>query len=193
MNRFLRRNIFKLAILAGVMYVFCKACRPARTGRPHIDELVNLSRRELDEVFLAGSTPTMREMEGLVDGNVLSGTLILNNQWLKNFLNLGWFIWRGKVFESVSSSIRGRGINRFRIGPFKFLRFHCDTMISRPLVGSNDVFCLDYDQSGNPWYIRRIRDDIRKIDEGLFLGSANFMLLGKHRFVVYFILESVRA
>jgi hypothetical protein len=190
-NRSLSKNIFKLAILAAMMYVICKACRPARTGRPHIDELINLGRRELDEVFLAGRTPTMREMEGTVDGNVLSGMLILNNQWFKNFLNLGWFIWRGKVFESVNSS-RGRGINRFKIGPFRFLRFHCDTMISRPLAGPNDVFCLDYDLPGNPWYIRRIRDDIKKIDEGLFLGSANLRLLGKHRFVVYFILESAR-
>ena len=181
----------RLLLLAGLGYVIYRSSRPTQTGRRRIDDLVNRSRKELDAIFLAGKTPTIQEMNGIVDGNVLSGVYILNTQFFKNFLNLGWFIWRGKVFEN-RSDYEGKGINRFKVGPLKFLQFHCETKISPPLVGNTNVFNLNYDLPGNPWFIRQIRDDIRKIDDGLYLGSANFMVLGKHRFLVYFILESAK-
>ena len=165
---------------------------PVTTSRSRIDDLVRRNRSELDETFLAGETPTIEEMEGIVDGNVMAGVLLLNNQYFRNFLNLGWFIWRGKVFENVTS-IDGKGINRFKMGPFKFLRYQCETRIVPPLVGTDNVYYLNYDLPSNPWYVRRIRDDIKKIGDGLFLGSANFKILGKHRFLVYFVLESATA
>ena len=185
----LRKLMFRLLFLAGLGYVIYRSSQSTQTGRLHIDDLVNKSRRELDQIFMAGQTPTMQEMDGIVDGNVLSGVYILDTQFFKNFLNLGWFIWRGKVFTKASD-YQGKGINRFKIGPLKFLLWNCETRISPPLVGDTNVFHLIYDLPGNPWFIRQIRDDIRKIDDGLYLGSANFMLMGQHRFLVYFILES---
>ena len=155
-----------------------------------MDDLVKLNRRELDDIFLSAQTPTMDELSGVADGSVLAGLLALNNRYVRRFLNLGWLGWRGKVFQTVGGN-EGTGINRFKIGPFKFLRYRCETQITSPLVGPNDVFCLNYDLPGNPWYIRRIRDDIKKIDEGLFLGTANFRSSGEHGFLVYFGLKCV--
>ena len=60
-------------------------------------------------------------------------------------------------------------------------------------MGTDNVYNLNYDLPGNPWYISRIRDDVKKIGEGLFLGSANFKIMGEHRFLVYFVLESATA
>ena len=152
-------------------------------------DLVKLNRRELDRIFLSAQTPTMDEMSGTVNGSVLSGLSALNIRLVRIFLNLGWFPWRGKIFETEGGN-EGKGINRFKIGPFRFLRYRCETRITDPLLGGAEVFCLNYDIPGNPWYIRRVRDDIRKIDDGLFLGSANFRLRGNHRFIVYFLLQS---
>ena len=152
-------------------------------------DLVKLSRRELDGIFLSAQTPTMEELNGMVNGSVLAGLFALNNRLVRIFLNLGWFVWRGKIFETAGEN-EGRGINRFKIGPFRFLRYRCATRITGPLVGTTDVFCLNYDLPGNPWYIRRVRDDIKKIDNGLFLGTANFRSFGKYRFTVYFLLQS---
>jgi hypothetical protein len=156
-----------------------------------INQLIRMGRKELDQVFLSGTTPTLEEMNGVVDGSVLSGVSILNNGLLKRFINLGWFIWRGKIFEGVSEN-ESKGVNRFKIGPFKFLRFHCETKINTPLVGPSDVYYLNYDIPGNPWYIRRIRDDIKKVGEGIFLGSANFKIRDEYGFLVYFGLESTK-
>jgi hypothetical protein len=159
-------------------------------GKVSVSDLITASRKELDDIFLKAATPTMGEMVGMVDGRVGSVLLVPDFAFLKKFINLGWFPWRGKIFEKVTET-ESKGINRFRVGPFKFLRFHCETFISNPLVGPNDVYCLNYDLAGNPGIIRRIRDDIKKVDEGLFLGTANMRWRGKHRFTAYFILRSV--
>ena len=186
------KSLFLLTFIASLIYLVPSVKGPVRTNRLRIDDLVRRNRSELDEIFLAGETPTIEEMEGVVDGNVMAGVLLLNNQYFRNFLNLGWFIWLGKVFENVSST-EGKGINRFRVGSIRFLRYRCETQITPPLVETNDVYNLNYDLPGNPWYIRRIRDDIKKIGDGLFLGSANFKTFGRHSFLVYFVLESATA
>lgn len=186
------KYIFLLTFFVSLIYLFLRVKGPVRTNRLRVDDLMRRSRSELDEAFLAGETPTMEEMEGIVNGNVMAGVSLLNDQYFRNFLNLGWFMWRGKVFENVTS-IEGKGINRFKVGPFRFLRYHCETRITPPLVETDNVYHLNYDLPGNPWYIRQIRDDIKKIGDGLFLGSANFKISGKHKFLVYFVLESATA
>lgn len=158
-------------------------------GNVTVSQLIASKRQELDRIFLDGKTPTMAEMVGLVDGRVGSVLLLPDFAILKQFINLGWFPWRGKRFDEVTAS-ESKGINRFRIGPIKFLRYHCETFISPPLVGTNEVYRLNYDLPGNPGVIRRIRDDIKKVDEGVFLGSANIHWRGTHHFVAYFILQS---
>ncbi|MFQ6026390.1 MAG: hypothetical protein ACE5Q6_02620 [Dehalococcoidia bacterium] len=152
-------------------------------------DLVKLSRRELEEMFLSAQTPTMEEMNRTFDGSVLAGRLVLNTRLVRMFLNLGWFFWRGKTFET-SGENEGRGINRFKIGPFRFLRYPCATRITAPLVGPTDAFRLDYDVPENPWFVRRLKDDVRKIDNGLFLGSFNIRFSGKVRLIAYFLLQS---
>lgn len=154
-----------------------------------VRQLISSNRSELDRIFLAGETPTMTDMEGMVDGSVGSVVLLPDRAFLKKFVNLGWFPWRGKIFEGVTAT-KAKGINRFRIWPFKFLLFRCETRIARPLVGDDDVYCLNYDLKGNPGIIRRIRDDIKKVNDGVFLGTANMRWRGKQRFVAYFILQS---
>jgi len=48
---------------------------------------------------------------------------------------------------------------------------------------------FDYDQPQNPPGIRRIRDYLKEIDRGLFLGTSNIELAGGYRFILYFALE----
>jgi hypothetical protein len=185
----LRGRLLRFAIIGGMAYVAYRASKPPHTGRLHIDDLIKSERKELDRLFISGETPTMDEMQGTYDGNVLSGVLTLNNQWVKNLMNLGWLPWKGKIFEK-GEGVQGNGVNRLNIGPLQFLKFHCDTLITTPLVGPNNVFRLNYDVPGNPWYIRRIRDDIKRIGDGLYLGTANFRMGSAHKFIIYFVLES---
>ena len=154
-----------------------------------VPELNVANRKTLDAIFLEGETPSIAEMVGVVDGSVGSLKYIPDLKLLRKFINLGWVPWRGKIFYEVSPT-ESKGINRFRVWPFKFLRYRCETTIKPPLVGPNDVYCLNYDLPGNPGIIRRVRDDIKRVGDGVYLGSANMRLRGKQRFVAYFILKA---
>jgi hypothetical protein len=155
-----------------------------------LNDLTRYNRRDLDEMFLAAKTPTMEEMTGTLDGKVLAGTALLSNRVLRWFLSLSWVPSKGKSFEPLDGG-QGRGINRFRVGPLRTTRYRFETEISPPLVGEDDVYRLNYDLRGNPWFVRLIRDDIKKLRDGLFLGTANRRTKSGHKFVIYFALESV--
>ena len=155
-----------------------------------LNDLTKYNRRELDEMFLAAETPTMEEMARTLNGKVLAGAMLPSSRVLRWFLSLSWVPWKGKIFETLDGG-QGKGINRFRVGPFRTTRFHCETEISPPLVGEDNIYRLNYDLRGNPWFIRLIRDDIKKLRDGLFLGTANRRTKGGHKSVIYFALESV--
>jgi hypothetical protein len=153
-----------------------------------LNDLINRSTEELDELFLLATTPTIEEIHGATAGRVLSGELFLKEQAGRFFINLPWMPWKGKIFEPLSKT-RGKGINRMEGGPLKGKLFHFETSIIDPLVGDDQVFTLNYDLRGNPWFIRQIRDDVKKLRDGLFLGTANMKWKGEHIFVLYFALE----
>ena len=155
-----------------------------------LDALMGKSKAELDALFLAGQTPTIEEISGPTRGKVLSGIAHLQLPLGVYLTNVPFLPWKGKQFDAVSKS-EGRGINLIELWPTKQTMFHFETTIIPSLIaGDNDVFSLNYDQPGNPWFIRQIRDDLKKIDDGLFLGTANFKTKNGYRFVLYFALET---
>ena len=53
-------------------------------------------------------------------------------------------------------------------------------------AGAFDAVQLDYDNPGNPGFIRAIKDEVRVVAPGLFLGQAYLMWRGQPRLVLYF-------
>ena len=149
-----------------------------------VNDLSKLNVEELDELFLLATTPTIRELDGSTDGVALAGKIPADR--------LPWNPWKGKVFEPLSDH-EGRGKNRVEstfIELFKFQLFEFRTRVVPPLMGDDDVVMLDYDLDGNPGLIRRIRDDLKKLKDGLFLGSANLRQDdGSYNFALYFALQ----
>ncbi len=56
----------------------------------------------------------------------------------------------------------------------------------------DDVLIFDYDTAENPPGIRRIRDDLKEVDDGLFLGTSNVRIGDGFRFLTYFALDANR-
>lgn len=154
-----------------------------------LDSLLDLSKEELDDLFFNGETPTIAEISGPTEGRVLAGMPPLQWPQLIHVINNPLLPWKGKAFEPIDE-FSGKGKNRLEIGPVKQLVFHFNTHIIPSLVGAGDVFSLDYDQPGNPWFIRQIRDDLKKIGDNLYLGTANFKVKDGYRFVLYFALQT---
>ncbi len=148
-----------------------------------LEDLTDLSMAELEELFLWASTPSIRDLDGATDGRALAGKLPADH--------LPWMPWKGKFFEPLSDS-QGRGKNRIEstfTDLFKFELFEFRTRVVPPLQGDDDVVMLDYDLEENPRLIRRIRDDLKKLKDGLFLGTANLRKDGGFKVILYFALE----
>jgi len=148
------------------------------------DELVNMSKEELDELFLEGDTPDENALEGETEGRVLAGRGPLRAAAVREAVNTPLLPWKGKHVE------RGTGANRFGYGALEHHGFGFETRIAPSLIADdNEALIFDYDQPENPPGVRSIRDDLKEVDDGLFLGTSNVEVGDGYRFMTYFSLE----
>jgi hypothetical protein len=142
---------------------------------------------ELHALYLGALTPALRAADGDLVGRMLAVPVLPRflAGLLRRFAAWSGFPWRGKSF-SASDDVRGQGINRV-FGDRKPRRwFRFDTFIAPSRAGAFDAFQLDYDNPGNPRLIRAIKDEIREVAPGLFLGLAYLMARGRPRLMLYF-------
>ena len=149
------------------------------------DDLVDKSKDELDDLFLGGDTPDKDALDGETRGRVLAGRGPLRAEAVREIVNTPLLPWKGKSID------HGLGANRFGYGPLERQGFEFETRMEPSLVpeDSDDVLIFDYDQPENPPGVRRIRDDLKEIDDGLFLGTSNVEVGDGYRFLIYFALE----
>jgi hypothetical protein len=163
---------------------------PSPTVRS-LDELAALSSSEARALYESARVPRLGDVRGDLRGRMLAleGT---SNGWLaralRAFARWSAFPWRGKSFTPLSEN-HGEGINRVfsDANPRRWYRF--ETRIGRSRAGDFDAFHLDYDNAMNPFFIRAIKDEIREVAPGLYLGQAYLVTKRKSRLVLYFGLQ----
>jgi hypothetical protein len=160
-----------------------------------LDDLAALGPEELAKLYREARTPAIRDIDGDMKGRMLASPLFASGVSVSLTRRLGAlkiFPWRGKSLHPLADD-RGEGINRVLRDekPWKWFRF--ETSIGRSRAGDFDAFQLNYDLHENPWLIRRIKDEVREVAPGLWLGQAYFESRGKPTLVLYFALEKPRA
>ncbi len=151
-------------------------------------ELLDKSPDELEALYALALVPRIDAIRGDLRGRVLAAPIVSPRvrPVLRSLARMKGFPWRGKSFRAHGID-RGEGINRIFSDSFKLFRF--ETFIARSRAGDFDAVQLDYDRPGNPWFIRRVKDEIRALRDGLYLGQAYFVSAGKPHLVLYFGLE----
>ena len=153
-----------------------------------LDDLAALTAVELHDVYRQAATPTIAEVTGDMRGRMLAFNGLgrgLLARALRAFARWRFFPWRGKSFRALGPD-HGEGINRV-FGDRKPRRwFRFETKIGPSRAGGFDAFHLDYDNPGNPFYIRAIKDEIRRVGPGLYLGQAYLVTSKRARLVLYF-------
>ena len=91
-----------------------------------------------------------------------------------------------RAFSAKGDDPRGEGINRVFGGRFARRWFRFETFMAPSRAGDFTAFQLDYDNPGNPGFIRAIKDEVREVAPGLFLGQAYLMWRGRPRLMLYF-------
>jgi hypothetical protein len=155
---------------------------------PHtLDDLASRDCDGLLALYRQAVTPPVDRLVGDLRGRMLAVPGV--GGWLFAVLRAfaGWrfFPWRGKSFQPRSAA-RGDGINRVFSDrrPRRWFRF--ETFLAPSRAGDFDAFQLDYDNHDNPFFIRAIKDEVREVAPGLYLGQAYVVLFGKPRLALYF-------
>ena len=164
----------------------------ARTtaSRYTADALAEMSVTELEDVYREGTLPAISALDGAPPGRMLTVVGALGWRGMRPriaaFARSSVFPWGGKSFQSYSATT-GRGINRVALLGEKF---PFDTRVEASAIDGKDCIFLDYDKPSNPWFIRAIRDELREVSPGLFLGPAMWAPRGKTpRLVLWFAID----
>jgi len=151
-----------------------------------LDDLAALDADALQDLYRNARTPAIADVQGDLEGRLLAviraGAVRGALRWLASRKA---FPWRGKTFKALSAE-RGEGINRVfgDEGGMRWFRF--ETYLAPSRAGAFDAFQLDYDNPQNPFFIRAIKDEIREVAPGLYLGQAYIVISDKARLALYF-------
>jgi hypothetical protein len=164
-----------------------------RTPRTHdLTTLAQQGGAELGRLYAAGRVaPTLAALDGHPRGRMLairhleSGPL---GRALRAFSGAGAFPWGGKSFHALGTA-EGEGINRVHLGGRHQL-FPFRTRIDASVVDGAPAVILDYDRADNPGFIRAIHDEVRLVDDGLWLGPAMWKTAAKPVHVLWFALDT---
>lgn len=156
-----------------------------------LDELTRLDLAALEERYRRGSLPRLADLDGTPRGRMLAvsglGRGLLGRAVRRFAASERAFPWAGKSFASEGDEA-GRGINRVRLfGRREWYPF--TTRIEPSVLDGEPCVLLDYDLPQNPWFIRRIRDELREVGPGLFLGPALLRARGEHRLALFFAID----
>ncbi|MBC8236192.1 hypothetical protein H8E77_42130 [bacterium] len=160
-----------------------------------IDKLKKKSFSALHLLFKIEDVPLFEELEGETAGSFLAWNP-KNPFWIKFFMkilfNSPFARWTGKKFITpFDKENRGKGVNLFRnrILPH---RFRFDTYIKKAQIDHNVCLALDYRDYRSLMF--GLVDDVRKIEDGVFLGQMYYKFPWKKElwFLGYFVLCALK-
>src|SRR5262249_8867642 len=123
-----------------------------------VPQLVEMRRRELARVYESGTADSVPDGRG--HGTVLLGTGGVLGRIAAVLAYL--FAWRGKIFD------RGAGRLKNLISPLAVHAIAADVYRADSWHDSQPCIVLDY--SARSFVARKIRDEIREVAPGVFLG-----------------------
>jgi hypothetical protein len=163
----------------------------AATASPRtLDDLAELGPDELLVLYRSARTPRVEDLRGKLKGRMLASPLAKHGAvagFLKQFAADGPMPWQGKTFRPLGKE-RGEGINRVFGNRANWYRF--ETFVGPSRAGAFDALQLDYDLSDNPFFVRPIKDEVREVALGLWLGLAYLHTKKKDRLGIFFALTN---
>lgn len=122
--------------------------------------LLKMTQAELDALFEASAPGPIPDGEGQGTAIVAPGTAFTPE--IAAFINL--FAWQGKVFDAKA------GLLRNRILPFGLNAIIARVYVAPSWIDNRDCIVLDYSETSivAQW----VRDEIRLISPGLYLGKV---------------------
>ena len=125
-----------------------------------VEELLNLTDVQLDELFSHGTVGDIPNGEAKGTAIIANGTKFSDE--IAHFVN--YFAWQGKTFDAAD------GVLRNRITHFGFNAISAKVYKGPSWFDQKECIVLDYSKTS--LVARWIRDEIRLIDDNLYLGRV---------------------
>jgi hypothetical protein len=152
---------------------------PSQTGPATLESLSALPPSALQALYNHGTTPKLSDLNGQLKGRALAPHLMDAVPDAVAALRLltrpELSPWTGKTFQSLSET-EGQGHNRLFGGALSVAHFKTHVGPSR--AGAFDAIQMDYDVPGNLPGVRNIKDEIREVAPGVYLGQAYLEMNG---------------
>jgi len=166
------------------------AAKPETSTTLTVDDLAHLTTAEAADLYARGTVPPMSALDGSPRGRMLAVAGLDRGAIagrLRAFSGSRAFPWAGKSFQSTGDST-GSGVNRVRLlGTRDWFPF--DTLVGPSAIDGKPSIILDYDKSENPWFIRKIHDELREVAPGLYFGPAMWKSGSGPRLLLYFAID----
>jgi hypothetical protein len=144
-------------------------------SRRTLDDLMAFTYPELLAMYRAAVAPaSLRAADGVLIGRMLAWNRLARGpiaRGLRRFAVSPSFVWEGKTFAAAADGA-GAGYNRVHLRGVLGHQ-HVFPFASRfgdSLLDGRRTIVIDYDRADNPWWMRRIHDELRELEPGLFLG-----------------------
>ena len=139
--------------------------------RPEVtlDDLVAMNPDQLMELYKSGRTPEVAELDGRLRGRMLAVPRAQEAHVARWLRALAGTLWQGKTFEH-HDAMHGEGVNRVLGEKLNWFRF--DTYVGPSRAGDFETMQLNFDHHGNPTLVRSVKDEVREVAPGLWLGLA---------------------
>jgi hypothetical protein len=150
------------------MTLTSQASRSADVGLAPLTarQLLRKSREELDALFAASPA-------GPIPAGEATGTAIVwpGRIWARMLAWFArWFLWQGKVFDPSQGCLRNR------ITAFSLTAIKAQVYAGQSWFDGRECIVIDYSKT---WFVAKfVRDEIRLVAPGLYLGQV---YLGQHR------------
>lgn len=125
-----------------------------------VSELLKMGQKQLDELFSASEAGPIPEGEAKGTAIIAPGTTYSD----EIATLVGYFAWQGKVFDSRSGTLKNK------ILPFGFNAIIARVYKEPSWLDGRECIVLDYSETSivAQW----IRDEIRMIQPGMYLGKV---------------------
>ncbi len=123
-----------------------------------MERILKMSGKELDELFRHGEVGQIPDGEAEGTAIIAPGTVLEGP--IAKFVH--WFAWQGKVFDAKSAKLRNK------ILPVGLHAIVADVYRESSWFDSRECIVLDYSKSS--LVAQHIRDEIRRVAPGLYLG-----------------------
>ncbi|MGD2071635.1 MAG: hypothetical protein PVI57_23425 [Gemmatimonadota bacterium] len=145
-------------------------------------DLMSMSKSELDDLFRASPAGPVPE------GRSRGTALVVPGSWVDRVVRtlIRAFWWRGKFFRK---SENGSSLKNL-ISPLSLQLFEARVYPDESWFSPGEAVILDYSRSS--FLVRKIRDEIRRVGEGLYLGQVFW---GRRRLILFMLefADGVRA